>query len=460
MQEPSRSTQFATRIANVVGRPFLCLGIGCIAGVFGTLLDDHTIIAPCLAFCIVLATAMIASRVNVYAWVIALPLVAMPLDSRAIFVRSLRLMRDYFAYAVAGITCIAVGLAIGAKLPVVTSVLIAWLALAAAAAMAMLLVLHQASIQFLHLCWIACAAIAFFSGSARTFAFLHDLHWTPSPLAGAALLLLAIAIACVLTYVLLPRRYTTAAILRRFEFRRPREARPDVDEPHDETSRALRKRWSARTYALLLLSTRRTDPEALVPRMRIALIVTTFAMIAAWGARLLFHTNLVFIAPPLLLGLMLIVFVTHAPDGPIRGDWRHPLIETLPVEARRYGRLIVIVNFAASAFIVLLATAAALLSPWSASWNLLAGAALLLYCSVFSLLGAISRSSVYRIDPRRTSWSRFAHGWRRFGLGAVMLLSVLLPLLPLVLWFAAWRSDARHQFDCEYDASVQPSARW
>lgn len=446
------------RAGHLLGWSLILLLAGGGGAVCGALLDDVTVIAPSLVFLLVVAIAFIASRASVYAWIVALSLLAMPLDARAMFRRVMLLMSEFFAYFLAIVTCAATGFAIGAKLSIVTCIAIAWLAFAAATAIGLILTLYPTIIPLLHLAWIAIASLSFWSGVVRTFHFLHDLGWRISPIAGGALLLLVTPVALATLHALLPLRYTPDAILRKLERGRPLEPKGDVSEANDAISRALRARSSERTYALLQLATRRTDPEAVALRIRGMAIALAIAMMLAWVIRIAFDSDRGFIAPVVVFVIAANVVVIRAFQTP-RVVWKHPLIETLPVAAREFASLLVVRNLIISAVLVLLAITAGWASPWRWPW-LVIGAVLLFFCGIVSVSSPINQSAVYRVDPRRTRWSAFVHSCRDAGSLCAMLLSMVIPPLLFWLWRRTWRIDAQHRFDCEYKATTSYATRW
>ncbi|HJW94798.1 MAG TPA: hypothetical protein VJ901_14365 [Thermoanaerobaculia bacterium] len=430
-----------TRVTQAAGWTLILLTSGGLGAVAGYILEDDVLaIAPAFAFLLLVVTAVISNRASFYTWVVALPLISMPLQPRAMYRRSLIQMWDFLAYFVAMVTCVAVGFALGAKLSIAVCIAIAWIAFAAATAIGLLAALFPPAVAILHFLWAVIGLLSFCFGYHAVVAFLG---WRMSPLAGGASLLFATIIAIALVYVLLPHRYTSDAILQH-SMRPPMRASVELSEPGDAVSRALRNRWSARRYALIRLSMAQSDPEAIVPRMRVAMVSLAAAMVIAWAVRLLFKSDLGFFAPALVIAVCVSTTTTTAE---LRGDRRHPLIETLPVDAREYASLRVVEGAIAIVLILMLGAIAMLASPWRIPLLAIAGAYVWL-CS--AVIVPMTQRIQYRVDRRRTRWSRFVTGCRRIGFICAIVLAVVFPPLLAFLWFRTWRIDARHDFDYEY----------
>ncbi|HEY4640631.1 MAG TPA: hypothetical protein VII75_04755, partial [Thermoanaerobaculia bacterium] len=154
-----------TRVTQAAGWTLILLTSGGLGAVAGYILEDDVLaIAPAFAFLLLVVTAVISNRASFYTWVVALPLISMPLQPRAMYRRSLIQMWDFLAYFVAMVTCVAVGFALGAKLSIAVCIAIAWIAFAAATAIGLLAALFPPAVAILHFLWAVIGLLSFCFG--------------------------------------------------------------------------------------------------------------------------------------------------------------------------------------------------------------------------------------------------------------------------------------------------------
>ena len=426
-------------------------------------------------------TAFIAGWVHAYAWLRReLPmLVTMPLEPRAMFRLALREVLAPFVTMVIFTSCFAVAMATGIETSLAPFVFFSLLINICGAAIAILLVLIPRGTVVVELLALTIGGAIFVSDKQKLVRLLAALDPHIAQATAVLLLVIGAAIAAAAAYRLVPRRYSAAAIIARL--RSNAVLLPDAidDTPDDAVSRTLRERLSARTYALLMLLTRESSPEDLRPKVRWSVWMTVAVLAIAWTIRLSWQTDAGFFLVVAALFLLCMVALSHAPHAGVRRDWRHPLIETLPVSTREYAFLMLIVDAMLSAALLVLAFIAELASPIDVPWFVYAIVAALMTLAVSVM--PMMQAAIYQVDPRRTFWARFFQRTRgvvislggiaaigtivsygiQFDLRLVFIVPPVFVIGSIVLsWFLTLRMHEEHRFDAEYDPRIQSSARW
>ncbi len=436
---------------------------------------ETSIATPVIAYVTLVASTIIGSKQKDYLGTYSVPLASMPLDSFGLFARTFSWLRRDLG----GLVIIATALGAGACVATHRALFLAlvWSGSAAIAACAVFLALFPVALGRLQILWLVPLFLIFRHDNGA--ALLRSVGWHMTPATGTVTFLAITAVAGVATWRLIPQRVRIEPLLAWSGALGATAAQSAHDISEPETNR-LRLPLTARTRSLLQLVTRTPDPEAPLLAWRGSVISMTIAMAIAWAVQLAAGTPVGF-ALPALFAVGVYASAMYREAGWIRSDWKHPLVESLPVSARDYAIVLLKARIGRGVAATALVCLALRLSPFQTGLLILWVVAMV-GSALIPIALVLTESTYYRTNARRARMARVLQFLRRASLlvlilgvaasiviygfvGSALLASMagaaFLAVVIVGFWMWTWRIHSLHDFDAEYEErTLTAGSRW